>query len=94
MTGRGNVSRFQLKGQSRAGIGGPRYLPGSAPHRLTHLGLACPARHAGGGAGLAKWQQKTVALSSGIQLRGGCREPWRSPPRPRLRLAPGLWAQE
>lgn len=49
MTGRGNVSRFQLKGQSRAGIRGPRYLPGSAPHRLTHLGLACPARHAGGG---------------------------------------------
>lgn len=51
MTGRGNVSRFQLKGQSRAGIGGPRYLPGSAPHRLTHLGLACPARHAGAGGG-------------------------------------------
>lgn len=89
MTGRGNVSRFQLKGQSRAGIGGPRYLPGP-----TWALLAPPAMRGRGGAGLAKWQQKTVALSSGIQLRGGCREPWRSPPRPRLRLAPGLRAQE
>lgn len=65
MTGRGNVSRFQLKGQSRAGIGGPRYLPGSAPHRLTHLGLACPARHAGGGGGPGE----VAAEDGGVEQR-------------------------
>lgn len=82
MTGTRKCEVTQLKRQGQVGIGSPRYLPGSTPHQLTHLGLACPAGHA---RGTAEWQRKMVALSRGIQLRGGCRE---------LRLAPGLRAQE
>lgn len=91
MTGARKCELIQLKRQGWVGIGGPRYLPGSTPHQPTHLGLARPACHV---RDMEGWQHKIMALSSGIQLKGGCREPWRSPPRPQLRLAPGLRSQE